>query len=108
MTAQADWFIAATAAAGEASWRNHAHVAPSSSVREAASNANVPSLLCQCPGPLSNVTVDGNRGHSPDCPDNPRNMPLWRRECIGCGIEFETPIPANQPEGGYVCERCDG
>lgn len=44
--------------------------------------------VCTCAGPMSNVHVDGNMGHSFDCPAHPRNphepdsMGAWSEEGI--------------------------
>jgi hypothetical protein len=70
---------------------------------------------CVCAGPLVNVTVDGNAGHSPDCPDNPTTWPDALRICDGCGIPFAEPVTPEYalsifPDleyASFVCEMCE-
>ena len=65
-------------------------------------------LDCTCAGPLSNVTVDGNGGHSPSCPLNPRNLPHNLTHCAGCDLPFDAPTLDEGCDlyGEYVCEGC--
>lgn len=72
------------------------------------SRSEATSSLCECRRLSGGTLVIEGNGHTYSCSENPRNMPLWRVECIGCGLPFATPIPADWPEGEYVCEACDG
>jgi hypothetical protein len=54
--------------------------------------------------------VDGNGGHSPDCPANYRNLPHNLTHCAGCDLPFDAPMldPGCDPYGEYVCDGCHG
>ena len=66
--------------------------------------------ICTCAGPMVNTHVDGNGGHSPDCPANHRNLPHNLTHCAACDIPFDAPMidPGCDPYGEYVCIACGG
>lgn len=64
--------------------------------------------LCECLDHATNVVVDGNRGHSPGCPEHPRNLPHSLTHCVACDIPFREPLYGEDPYGEYACEGvCD-
>jgi len=74
-------------------------------------------LTCTCGGPSVNTNVDGNGGHNPFCPANPKARQVENLTvCCGCGIPFAEPVSieralADFPDlelAEYACEGCDG